>query len=110
MSAYSNGTGVDSGAAAYEVARFDYHDTGRAAQPVSIDDAAGNPVSVPASPESWSALGGAYAVLVVCPGGKYRRRLYLALDSAQRQVDRARARGEHARLVLVRLTPAGEVN
>lgn len=68
-----------------------------------------NPITAPADPKVWAALGGAYAVVVTRPGGRYRRRLYFSLDSAQRQADRARARGEHAHLALVRLVPVGEV-
>lgn len=46
-----------------------------------------------------------YAVLVETGEGKYRRRLFLTLASAERAVDRARDRGKFAELVLVRVVP-----
>lgn len=49
----------------------------------------------------------AYAVVVI--GKAARRHVFFGLPSAQRAVDRARARGDFADLVLVKLTPVGEV-
>ena len=46
-----------------------------------------------------------YAVLVEHPAGKYRRRLFLTLASAQRAKDRANERGQYAAIVLVQITP-----
>lgn len=46
-----------------------------------------------------------YAVLVETGEGRYRRRLFLTLASAERAVNRARDRGKYAYLVLVTLTP-----
>lgn len=46
-----------------------------------------------------------YAVLVETGEGRYRRRLFLTLTSAERAVGRARDRGKYAYLVLVTLTP-----
>lgn len=64
---------------------------------------------LPVSPDLWAALGNGYAVVVHMRGGRYRRRLYFSLASAQRQAARARARGEHTHLALVRLVPCAEV-
>lgn len=49
----------------------------------------------------------AYAVVVI--GKAARRHVFFGLPSAQRAVDRARARGDFADLVLVKLIPVGEV-
>jgi hypothetical protein len=48
----------------------------------------------------------AYAVVVI--GKAARRHVFFGLPAAQRAVDRARARGDFADLVLVRLVPVGE--
>lgn len=51
------------------------------------------------------AIADAYAVLVVTPRGRYQRRLYLSLHSADAAMRRARERGQEAACVLVRLVP-----
>lgn len=51
----------------------------------------------------------AYAVLVRTSAGTYRRRLYLALDSAYRAVERAELRGVEAHAVLLELRQVGEL-
>lgn len=56
-----------------------------------------------------SYLTGALAVLVSTPHGRYRRRLYLSLSSAERFAERARDRGEDVHLVLVELHAVGLV-
>lgn len=50
-----------------------------------------------------------YAVLVETGEGRYRRRLFLTLASAERAVNRARERGRYAHLVLVTLTPTAVI-
>ena len=50
-----------------------------------------------------------YAVLVETGEGRYRRRLFLTLASAERAVNRARDRGKYAYLVLVTLTPTAVI-
>ena len=50
-----------------------------------------------------------YAVLVETGEGRYRRRLFLTLASAERAVERARERGKYAYLVLVTLTPTAVI-
>ena len=50
-----------------------------------------------------------YAVLVETGEGRYRRRLFLTLASAERAVNRARERGRYAYLVLVTVTPVAVV-
>lgn len=47
----------------------------------------------------------ALVVLVEDRTGRYRRRLYLSLRSAERAVARANARGADARAILCRITP-----
>lgn len=108
MSRYDNGPELDAGAAAYEVGRFDYHDTARADHRVSPEPARG-PITVPVDPSVWGPLGGVYVILVQLPGGRSRRRVFLTLAAAEKCARRARERGEHARLVLCRISPAGEV-
>ncbi len=48
---------------------------------------------------------GTLVVVVETPGGKYRRRAFLTLASAQRAVARAEAAGHRASVVLARLEP-----
>lgn len=47
----------------------------------------------------------AFAVFVEVSEGRYRRRLYLSLASAQAAVERAEARGVDARAVMCQLVP-----
>lgn len=49
----------------------------------------------------------AYAVVVI--GKASRRHVFFGLPAAQKAVERAHARGDFADLVLVRLTPVGEL-
>lgn len=51
---------------------------------------------------------GALVVVVETPGGKYRRRTYLTLASAERALRRAEQAGHCASVVLARLVPVGE--
>src|SRR3954454_11421773 len=55
------------------------------------------------TPEMVARFKDAYAVLVI--GKAARRHVFFGLPAAQRAVDRARARGDYAELVLVRLEP-----
>ena len=65
--------------------------------------AAGNDISP--SPEVVSRFKDAYAVLVI--GKVARRHVFFGLPAAQKAVERAHARGDHAELMLVRLVPVG---
>jgi hypothetical protein len=47
----------------------------------------------------------AYAVLLLTPAGKYRRRVFLSLHSATAAVQRAQDKGQPVRMVLCRLHP-----
>lgn len=67
-----------------------------ATEPLSALDAAG-------------VVDGVHVVVVRVDGEHYRRRVYLNLPSAQRAVERARARGRGAEIVLCQLVPAGVV-
>lgn len=49
----------------------------------------------------------ALVALVQDKRGRYRRRVFLTLASAERAVDHARARGVDAQVVLVQLVPIG---
>lgn len=66
---------------------------------------AGSIPIVAVNPDDLTYYGRALVVLVEDKNGKYRRRLYLSLRSAERAVERANARGADARLVLCRLEP-----
>lgn len=61
------------------------------------------------SDASLRAAVAGYAVLVETGEGRYRRRLFLTLASAERVVNRARDRGKYAYLVLVTLTPTAVI-
>lgn len=50
----------------------------------------------------------ALVVLVTDKNGKYRRRLYLSLRSAEKAVQRARARGRDAHVILCRIEPVAD--
>lgn len=62
-------------------------------------------VSAEHSIDALRARAAGYALLVENPAGKYRRRLFLTLASAQRAKDRATARGQYAAILLVRIVP-----
>jgi hypothetical protein len=47
----------------------------------------------------------AFVVIALTPAGRYRRRAFLSLHSATAAVQRARAKGQPARLVLCQLVP-----
>jgi hypothetical protein len=47
----------------------------------------------------------AYAVLLLTPAGKHRRRVFLSLHSATAAVQRAQDKGQPARMVLCRFVP-----
>lgn len=49
---------------------------------------------------------GVHVVVVETPAGKYRRRVYLSLDSAQKAADRAIMAGHPSKVILCRLMPA----
>lgn len=53
---------------------------------------------------------GTFVVVVFLPSERVRRRVFLALASAQRHADLARARGHRARVVLAKLEPVTEVS
>lgn len=55
------------------------------------------------------AVASGYAVLVETGEGRYRRRLFLTLASAERAVNRARDRGKYAYMVLVTLHPTAVI-
>ena len=57
---------------------------------------------IPTDTESACA---AYVVLLFTPAGKYRRRVFLSLHSATAAVQRAKAKGQPAHMVLCRLQP-----
>lgn len=63
-----------------------------------------------AADEFAEAVDGAYVVVVCGPAGRYRRRVFLSVASAQRAVDRATARGQSSRIVLSQLTPLYDVS
>ena len=50
-------------------------------------------------------LDGALVLVVRTPAGRFRRRCFLAVASAERAADRARAAGHHAEVVLCQLVP-----
>lgn len=58
--------------------------------------------------DALSAVTG-YALAVETGAGRYRRRLFLTLAAAENAVARARARGQYAEVVLVRVVPVGVV-
>lgn len=69
--------------------------------------------SIPATIDQATAnalVTGVHVVLVETAAGKYRRRVYLSLDSAQKAADRAIMAGHPARLTLCQLiaVPAGD--
>ena len=80
--------------------------------PASNEGASNNhqadPDSTPRHDSVLAAAAG-YAVLVETGEGRYRRRLFLTLASAERAVERARERGKWAYLVLVTLTPTAVI-
>lgn len=70
-------------------------------------DAGGITFRVPADADAFAlALDGAFCVVVEVHPDKFRRRVFLSLSAAQRHVERARGRGQSARIVLARLSPA----
>ena len=75
--------------------------------PAVNEGAPNHPTADDSTPRHDSVLNAAagYAVLVETGEGRYRRRLFLTLASAERAVTRARERGKYAYLVLVTLTP-----
>ena len=54
--------------------------------------------------EALSAVTG-YALAVETGAGRYRRRMFLTLAAAENAVARARARGQYAEVILVRVVP-----
>jgi hypothetical protein len=54
---------------------------------------------------SLTAACTAYVVVLITPRGKYLRRVFLSLHSAEQAMRRAHDRGQPAHLVLCRLTP-----
>ena len=64
--------------------------------------------SLPASLDQTIAAAlvtGVHVVIVETPAGKYRRRVYLSLDSAQKAADRAIMAGHQSSLILCKLMP-----
>lgn len=60
-----------------------------------------------ATDSTMIARADALVALVQDKRGRYRRRVFLTLASAERAVAQARARGVDAQVVLVKLTPIG---
>ena len=65
-----------------------------------------NPEDTPTEAALFAAARG-YCVIVTSSEGKYRRRLYLSLHSAEKAVQRAKARGLYAAMVLAVIVPTG---
>ncbi len=62
--------------------------------------------SIPAGIDKTTAealVTGVHVVVVTTAAGKYRRRVYLSLDSAQRAADRAIMAGHPAHVILCKL-------
>lgn len=55
-------------------------------------------------------LDGAFGVIVETTPGRYRRRLFLTLSSAQNHVRRAQERGQNCRIYLGEMRPLNRVN
>lgn len=70
-----------------------------------------NPCTTDSSPHHGDVLAAVtgYALAVETGNGRYRRRLFLTLAAAENAVARARARGQYAEVVLVRMVPVGVV-
>lgn len=62
-------------------------------------------VSIVSDADDLAQRGRALAVLIEDSSGRYRRRLYLSLRSAEKAVQRARERGRDARAILVSFEP-----
>ncbi len=62
--------------------------------------------STPSEAALFAAARG-YCVIVTSSEGKHRRRIFLSLHSAERAVQRAKARGCYAALVLAVIVPTG---
>lgn len=79
--------------------------------PASNEGVPNHQTAYDSTPRRDSVLNAAagYAVLVETGEGRYRRRLFLTLASAERAVNRARERGKYAYLVLVTLTPTAVI-
>lgn len=80
--------------AASETAGRLSEDHATAPEPLSAVDAAG-------------VVDGVLVAVVRLDSGRYRRRVFLSLASAQRSVERARARGQAAEVVLAQLVSTG---
>ena len=65
-----------------------------------------NPEDTPTEAALFAAARG-YCVIVTSSEGKYRRRLYLSLHSAEKAVQRAKANGKFAAMVLAVIVPTG---
>jgi hypothetical protein len=65
----------------------------------------GSSISAEADKIATALVTGVHVVVVETPAGKYRRRVYLSLDSAQRAADRAIMSGHPAHVVLCQLMP-----
>lgn len=86
----------------------------RESRPVGGNQAAeissGDTHSIPAGTDDITAaalVAGVHVVVVETPAGRYRRRVYLSLDSAQKAADRAAMAGHPASVILCQLVPAG---
>lgn len=64
------------------------------------------PESIPSEAALFAAARG-YCVIVTSSEGKHRRRIFLSLHSAERAVQRAKARGLYAAIVLAVIVPTG---
>ena len=66
----------------------------------------GNSEGTPTEAALFAAARG-YCVIVTSSEGRYRRRLFLSLHSAEKAVQRAKARGLYAAMVLAVIVPTG---
>ena len=76
----------------------------------AVNEGAPNHPTADDSTPSEAALSAAargYCVIVTSAEGRYRRRLFLSLHSAEKAVQRAKARGLYAAMVLAVIVPTG---
>lgn len=68
-----------------------------------------NPTDTESTPRPEDILAAArgYCVIVSSDEGKYRRRVFLSLHAAERAVNRAKASGKYAAMVLAVIVPTG---
>lgn len=82
------------------------HDEGRPGERAALSVNNGDVTRIPpATLENPRAVAAGYAVLLVRRDERVTRQVYLSLHSATRALERARANGREARMVLVELVP-----